>query len=240
MNRIRCWEQHQTWKPNGSWMPWATNHGKPPTAPRSHVRHTHTHIHTPKVGTPTLGGSHCITKSTSGISRPLEATSVVTRTGNLPSRNPLRVISRCFWGMSPWRTCTHIITAHTHTLLKALLMPTIYMGEGRSWFYVPGIPVWELSWELVHWPRPWCCRRPWCVHDYHCIPARYKERQTTYKWEEMCLAGSRERHILKMVYVGIRSTTHFNLTTTVDPPLSKSSFIWILVVPNPRLSELHS
>ena len=36
----------------------------------------------------TLGGSHCTTRSTSGMSRPRAATSVATRQRNFPSRNP--------------------------------------------------------------------------------------------------------------------------------------------------------
>ena len=37
---------------------------------------------------PTLGGSHCMTRSTSGMSRPRAATSVAISNGNFPSLKP--------------------------------------------------------------------------------------------------------------------------------------------------------
>jgi hypothetical protein len=45
-----------------------------------------------------------MTRSTLGISRPLDATSVATRTLNLPSLNRLRVTSLWFYAMSPCMT----------------------------------------------------------------------------------------------------------------------------------------
>lgn len=60
----------------------------------------------------TFGGEHWMTRSTSGMSRPRAATLVATNTSNVPFLKPLRVISLCFWGMSPCSTCAFWTTAN--------------------------------------------------------------------------------------------------------------------------------
>ena len=57
-----------------------------------------------------FGGSLWITKSTEGISKPLEATSVATRHLTFPLRKAVKVASLWVWFISPWIIWTSSFT----------------------------------------------------------------------------------------------------------------------------------
>lgn len=124
----------------------------------------------------TLGGEHCTTRSTSGISNPRAATLVATRTSNAPFLKPFSVNSLCFWGMSPWRDWAlwngwkiHTEVDYSFGQLCCYRVSFCRISVARFTVF-QSVPVWVMySWK-ARWPLSWSHRRRSFCRGCRCTP----------------------------------------------------------------------